>query len=314
MPNIKHTFTSAKSDGGDSSLVRPSDWNAEHTLDSYLDFPVQSTTPSAPSAGSMRLYVTSMAERQLLTIQGSRGWDYRFQPALFENNVGIWASSSGTGIANFGLPVSNTGTVSTPAVSLGNLMSQSRRVQITSASTASSGAGTRTNAAVCYGGGAATSTGSPGGYFMSAFVGTPIVLAGSTSAFIGLRNTTSVIAAGTLTSALVNIVGFGFDRGATTWAFYNNDSSGTAASVALTGFDVSASAWHRFVVFCPPANSGSAIYWQAENLHTGALSAGSATTDIPNAASLLSLHAHISKNGAGSVAISFARVYLETDY
>ena len=31
MP-IKHAFTSAKSDGGDATIVRPSDWNAEHTF------------------------------------------------------------------------------------------------------------------------------------------------------------------------------------------------------------------------------------------------------------------------------------------
>jgi methionyl-tRNA formyltransferase len=29
MP-VKHAFTSAKSDGGDATLVRPSDWNAGH--------------------------------------------------------------------------------------------------------------------------------------------------------------------------------------------------------------------------------------------------------------------------------------------
>ena len=28
---IKHAFTSAKEDGADATLVRPSDWNAEHT-------------------------------------------------------------------------------------------------------------------------------------------------------------------------------------------------------------------------------------------------------------------------------------------
>jgi hypothetical protein len=30
---IKHAFTSAKADGGDSTLVKPSDWNASHVLD-----------------------------------------------------------------------------------------------------------------------------------------------------------------------------------------------------------------------------------------------------------------------------------------
>jgi len=31
---VKHTFQSEKADGGDTSLVRPSDWNANHTVDS----------------------------------------------------------------------------------------------------------------------------------------------------------------------------------------------------------------------------------------------------------------------------------------
>ena len=30
--SLKHTFTSAKADGGDATLVQPSNWNAEHTL------------------------------------------------------------------------------------------------------------------------------------------------------------------------------------------------------------------------------------------------------------------------------------------
>lgn len=30
--SLKHAFTSAKADGADTSIVRPSDWNAEHTL------------------------------------------------------------------------------------------------------------------------------------------------------------------------------------------------------------------------------------------------------------------------------------------
>jgi hypothetical protein len=30
--SLKHAFTNPKSDGGDATVVRPSDWNAEHTL------------------------------------------------------------------------------------------------------------------------------------------------------------------------------------------------------------------------------------------------------------------------------------------
>lgn len=31
MP-VKHAFTSAKADGGDATLIRPSDWNAGHLI------------------------------------------------------------------------------------------------------------------------------------------------------------------------------------------------------------------------------------------------------------------------------------------
>lgn len=30
--SLKHTFVSAKTDGGDSTLVQPSNWNAEHSI------------------------------------------------------------------------------------------------------------------------------------------------------------------------------------------------------------------------------------------------------------------------------------------
>jgi len=32
---IKHAFTNPKSDGADATIVRPSDWNADHTYPSY---------------------------------------------------------------------------------------------------------------------------------------------------------------------------------------------------------------------------------------------------------------------------------------
>jgi hypothetical protein len=45
---VTHTKVSAKSDGGDSTLVLPSDWNASHTFDGQLAFPATDN----PSAGA----------------------------------------------------------------------------------------------------------------------------------------------------------------------------------------------------------------------------------------------------------------------
>ena len=43
---VKHAFVSAKADGGDTSVVRPSDWNANHTFTGTLD-PVNGGTGSS---------------------------------------------------------------------------------------------------------------------------------------------------------------------------------------------------------------------------------------------------------------------------
>lgn len=43
--SITHTFVSSKSDGGDSTLVKPSDWNASHTIaDGYALMRVATVT------------------------------------------------------------------------------------------------------------------------------------------------------------------------------------------------------------------------------------------------------------------------------
>lgn len=320
MPNIKHAFASSIADGGDGTLVQPSNWNAEHALETYLDYPAwtDATSPSAPgvsaSSASLRTYAETMAGKPHLEILSSFGRSAPLGRALWYGGIGVWSSSSGSGITNFGLPVSTTGTVTTPAASIGNLQSMARRVQITSASPAASAAGVRTNAAVCYGGGAAVSTGSPGGYFLAMTIGTPVIVASSTQGFAGLRNTTAVIAANTQADTLTTSIGFGFNAGASVWSFLSASAASPASMTSLTGFDVSASAWHTFYLWCPPATSGSCIYWEAHNLHTGAVSSGSVTSPIPAAASLLSLHTYIGSNGAGSKAIAFSVVYLETDW
>lgn len=36
---VTHTFTNPKADGGDATIVRPSNWNAVHTFDGQLAFP-----------------------------------------------------------------------------------------------------------------------------------------------------------------------------------------------------------------------------------------------------------------------------------
>ena len=72
---IKHAFTSAKSDGGDTTLVQPSNWNANHTIDAatitYAQIQNVSATDkllgrSTAGAGSIEEIALTAAGRALI--------------------------------------------------------------------------------------------------------------------------------------------------------------------------------------------------------------------------------------------------------
>jgi len=99
---IKHKFVSGKSDGGDTSVVRPSNWNADHDV-SGSDFPQSAITDlvadlalKAPSSGIAQAAVTdlvsALAARSLTTHH--HGELYRGFPAAGRN---IWVCSPVTG-------------------------------------------------------------------------------------------------------------------------------------------------------------------------------------------------------------------------
>lgn len=62
----KHAFTSAKSDGGDSTLVRPSDWNAYHVTP-YASGSVTVATGN----GSLHIQRMTLASAERLTVAGT---------------------------------------------------------------------------------------------------------------------------------------------------------------------------------------------------------------------------------------------------
>lgn len=75
MAGIKHSFASAKSDGSDSSLVKPSDWNADHTITGDVNFSTfglsNVTSVGHPTTGPLTLGSSGSAFSQLsLTTDG----------------------------------------------------------------------------------------------------------------------------------------------------------------------------------------------------------------------------------------------------
>src|SRR5258706_6904765 len=103
---VTHAKVSAKSDGGDTTLVRPSDWNADHTgtnahdhagttdggvltndqHDGYSEFAALAD-PAAPGASILRMYARLMSGRMLPRWIAPSGVAMPFQPALFGGTV-----------------------------------------------------------------------------------------------------------------------------------------------------------------------------------------------------------------------------------
>jgi len=152
MPNIKHTFVSGKSDGGDTTLVRPSNWNAEHVVDQYLDIP-DVVTPAAPATGNLRIFAKTRAARGTLNTIGPLGVDVAYQPALFGNTIMLWLPSTGTAQTAFGVTYTarNNGTSAaqaTPARASTNAMTSLSRATFGTGTTATGASGTQTAVAV----------------------------------------------------------------------------------------------------------------------------------------------------------------------
>jgi hypothetical protein len=110
MP-IKHSFVSAKSDGADTSLVRPSDWNAEHVVEGTLT--MDSTT--APSAVSTKgqLYVKTDGGVTKLYFKGDDGTEHGpFQGSVSGTNTGdqtitLTGDVTGSGTGSFAATIGN---------------------------------------------------------------------------------------------------------------------------------------------------------------------------------------------------------------
>lgn len=103
---VTHTFVSAIADGGDTSLVRPVDWNAGHTVDTstfpghefaYAAIAADITTTSTTATDATGLTVTYTADGGAVIVEaylselrttGNSGGDRRAIADLFDSTAG----------------------------------------------------------------------------------------------------------------------------------------------------------------------------------------------------------------------------------
>lgn len=314
---IKHAFTSGKADGGDASLVQPSNWNADHTVDAEVNLP-NVASPATPASG-INVFSRTIAGRSMPAFIGPSGLDSALQPLLARNKVGYWnpPGNATTVPGVFGLAaVTATGTATTRNVATTRLFTRMKRLGYVSAATAGSLAGARLGAAQFTTGGG----GSPavGGFtFIARFGCSDAATVAGARQFVGMSSSTSA-PTNVEPSTLTNCIGVGHGAADTNLrVFFGGSAAQTpidlGANFPANTLSVDA---YELAVFAPPG--GEAPSWQVTRLNTGDVASGtlsgSAGTAWPASTTLLTMQLWRTNNATAlAVGLDICSLYIEQD-
>ena len=141
---LKHAFVSSQPEGANASLVRTSNWNAAHTIDTDgLTIPANATQPATPAADNITLFCQEIASKAMPAFGISTAEVSSLQAYLGRNRVSFWnpAGNTTTGPGVFGFNaltvVSNAGsTFSQRNIATTNVLTRMKRVAVVSTATA----------------------------------------------------------------------------------------------------------------------------------------------------------------------------------
>lgn len=309
---LKHSKVSAKSDGGDSSLVLPSDWNADHVVDSLgITFDSGATDPSTPAAGDLVVWAKNRAGRMFLNQMGPSGLDTSVQPALFGNSVSMWLPGNGTTVSimfGVGFTARNSGTSAaqaTPALASTNALTQMKRATFGTGTTTTGASGIQSTTTVCWRGNAA----GLGGFFFQARFGIETLLSDQ-RAFVGLSANNAAMAADANTWN--NTIGIEKGTADSTWFIV--ERNGTTATRTNTTCTVTAGQVLDLMMFCKPNDTKVTI--RVVDPVTGTVYVNNVdfNTTLPVNTTFLYMQAHTQAvSGVTAKLLALNKMYLETD-
>ena len=321
--SIKHPFVSGKADGGDASLVQPSNWNENHIIDSEVTFPAVAS-PATPSAGNFSLFGKTLATRTMSAAIGPSGMDYVFQPAIWRQKVGIWSppGNSTTVPGVFGTGAWGiSGTATNRSVDTTNLMTRMRRLAYVSSAGAGSLAAIRVNQAQYSAGDGA----GLGGFFMSfRFNYSDAAAVSGVRAFTGVASSTNA-PTNVEPDTLVNSIGISQLSTDSTQLYlvYGGSSAQTAVALGtdFPPFDgavgVTTGVAYDLTIFASP-NTANTFNVRFERIGTSFVyntTLSGAASVVPQSSTLLAPRMWRSNNATAlAVAFDLANFYVETDY
>lgn len=313
---LTHEFVSAAVASPDPEMVDGPKWNADHIVDGDgIKFISSNVAPAAPAANSLVLFSRNLAGASLPAFRDQTGIDSMLQPFMGRSKVGIWSSfgNQNLGPQSLGLaPAVGTGTTTTRTMNTSSFYGATRWAGMTSAATAGSSAGFRSDRLQFWLGNAP----GLGGFRMVARFGCGDGLAvADARSFVGMVGVTTTLG-NVNPSTNTNIIGVGTDSGESTLSVMHNDGSGNATKIALGAnfpdHTLRADVYELALYSAP--NSGVVDY-EVTRLNTGDVARGQITIDLPALTTLLTFQSWRNNGTTASAVIAdLSTLYIETEY
>jgi hypothetical protein len=313
-------LSSAEANSTETGLHVGTGWDVGLNLQSGgLQLATQAD-PVAPATDNLRVYAQKVSGRMLLKIKGPSGLDTSLQPALFGNNIALFAPNSaavGTG-TGFGTVWQSNGTVSHPvpattAPAMSNQIHRTRYANIVTTTNQVLGPKVNTTSENDFWTGNAAGL---GGFFFSTRFVTDLWPAATVRVFAGLSSsTTAVVASDTVAGDVVGLWHDTTDSATTFNLVTRNNATTTKTAIALSNA-IAAGNSYDWYMFCKP--NDTTIYYRLDDLVNGVTYEGSTSTTLPRNTIFMGPQVEMSNGTANTtvttVGIGVARIYVESDH
>jgi hypothetical protein len=314
---LKHAFVNPKADGGDATITRPSDWNADHIIDETgMLLNADSNAGTSAAANKMRLRARKFAERIVPEINGPAGAGYALQAALWESSIIYWSPTTATaGVWQGSTGGTTNGTYSNIAPTWTDRMTAQKRSRYSNAATTTNQVLGQRNTEALW---ALSSNASVGGFFYFARGGFATWTNGGRF-FAGLNSGTNTTTACPVIasdpSTVGHSAGFGVDAADNGLiSFFTRN--GTTNTKASTGMTIVSNKSYDFFIYAPAAQTTN-VYWFIFDHLAQTTAGGTATATLP--AANTGLMANFSASNAAlttvnQVQVEVGRIYIEADF
>jgi hypothetical protein len=270
-------------------------FNADDVLSTIpLEFVAAAFT--TPASTDVQIGVPTTAGRPTLLAQKDANFGERILASAAYDRFHCWIGSNGGATPDaMGCTTGTSGTITAGAFGSTSFRLASHKLQLATSTTAGTSSDIRTTTNVVHRGAAA----GRGGFVFHARLTPNTSGTAGYRGFVGLTSSGATLANGD-PSALLNIIGLGFDAADANLQIMHNDGTGAATKVS-TGISARTADLTVDVWFYAPPNGGN-ISWWVNRLDAAGTASGTISADMPATSQFLCMQCWINNGAVASAA------------